>query len=362
MHSKGAHKLKVLSLFLFCASHLIRTTSCFVPSDARHHLAASSSRHLTVLYVEKKKRKRNEMTIAELIEKAQRNPSILQQQPDAKKNKRKRTRKRVDAPKQKYLYASQRQALERQGKLISDESETNKQDEFNPLVQARQLGMVNAAAQHADALVDTVEPEIMGQIRVGDEAGSSGSLAYIIYKPVGWSILGSGGKKRASTTKEKVNDDSVFMASADNHAEHNSIKIQEEEEEDGSNDLLEYDERDMLALLTPEEREEYEKEMGAYADDASSIDETINSDKKRGARVRRVKVQEEDGSTDTLEYDETDILACMTPEEIEEFMAEGGFGDDTTTIRLFRKLYERLKPDQQEEAKRHPLHLQLGHP
>ena len=34
---------------------------------------------------------------------------------------------------------------------------------------------------------------------------------------------------------------------------------------------------------------------------------------------------EGDGTVETIEWDATDMLAAMTPEEIEEFQAEGGF-------------------------------------
>lgn len=295
-----------------------------------------------MLHVEKKKKKRKQVTMAELIEKAQRNPSIIQQQQQqqepAKNKKRRRTRKRVDAPKQQYLYASQRQALERKGKLPPKENTTSdtltktKSDMFHPLVQARELGMVNAASQHADALVDTVEPEIMEQIRVGDEAvGTSGSLAYVIYKPVGWSILGSGGKKNKNiaTTKQVQHDE---LKAVQDDANDVTMKERSVKEED---DVLEYDENELLALLTPEERDEYELEMSGMmvADEEDTEDESTNVDnKKKGARIKRVKVQEEDGSLDMLEYDEQDILSVMTPEEIEEFNAEGGFGDGTTSV------------------------------
>jgi len=308
-----------------------------------------------MLFVEKKKKKRKEITMAELIEKAQRNPSLLQQQQDTKKNRAKRTRKRVDAPKQKYLYASQRQALERQGKVTSEDSLTNmkKPDTFSPLVQARELGLANAASQHADALVDTVEPEIMGQIRVGDDVGTSGSLAYIINKPVGWSILGSGGKKKTFAIKEDV-DEAVFQkdqqtsnySGAAKGTKLSSVKIKEE---DGNVDVLEYDENDVMALLTPEEREEYEQELGGvvFVNDADDDEAATNADMKEGSLTKRVKVQEEDGSTDILEYDEADILAVMTPEEIEEFHAEGGFGDrvtaDSATLQTVQKMEARTK-------------------
>ena len=321
------------------------------------------------------------MTVKELIEKAQRNPSILHQKTDTKKKKRNRTRKKVDAPKQEYLYASQRQALERQGKLMPKEKESSKSNEFSPLEQARQLGLVNAAAQHADALIDTVEPKIMGQIRVGDKEGTSGSVAYILYKPAGWSILGSGGKKKAANQekgdesvmqRDKQSDDSTKVNAVDDVAEDNAVDMNdilalltpeereeyehvlsfltpEEREEymrelaghdvnedDDVVDDLEYDENDVLAVLSPDEHEEYEQGMGAVSCNDGGAN-SMNAIKKKGARIKRVKIEEEDGSTDILEYDENDLLVVMTPEEIEEFKAQGGFGNGFTADLLASK-------------------------
>ena len=58
------------------------------------------------------------------------------------------------------------------------------------IAQAKEFGLVGAA-QHCDPIVDLKEPEIVGQIRVG-EGTTSGSYAYLIEKPAGWCILGSG--------------------------------------------------------------------------------------------------------------------------------------------------------------------------
>ena len=95
----------------------------------------------------------------ELIEKVQRNPAAFQRD-TAQKGKSKRTRKRVDSPKQLYLYSSQRKDL-----LQLNETKT---EEFNPLYQARQLGLVKPETQHVDALVDSnAVPEVLGQVKSG---------------------------------------------------------------------------------------------------------------------------------------------------------------------------------------------------
>ena len=72
-------------------------------------------------------------------------------------------------------------------KTVEDSNASKKSsvlDESSSIFQARQLGLTDAANQHCDAMMDGVEPAIMGQIRVGEEAGS-GAYAYLIQKPAG---------------------------------------------------------------------------------------------------------------------------------------------------------------------------------
>jgi S-adenosylmethionine-dependent methyltransferase len=265
-----------------------------------------------------KKEKKKVFTMKELIEKIQRNPAAFQ--PDtAQKRKYKRTRKRVNSPKQVYLYSSQRQEL---GQL----NET-KTDEFNPLYQAHQLGLVKPETQHTDALVDSnAVPEILGQVKVGDGSGSdSGSLAYVVYKPVGWSILGSASKRKMPLE----NDPNGKNA------------------KDKCTNASEYDENNVLALSTFQEREDCEK-----ATDQSAIPMEISNGKKKGSRIKRVKVKEDDGSVDILEYDESDMFAVMTPEEIHEYVKEGGFTDttDSTTTSTLPETKTRRAEGSNEKA------------
>ena len=213
------------------------------------------------------------------------------------------------------------QALDHeQGNTTISNHQKNKND---PLIQARELGLVNAAAQHADALVDSVQPEILDTIRVSDEE-TAGSLAYVIRKPVGWSILGSGGKKKAS----KQPAESENSEESDKRVTANTVKVK-----DDSADILGYDENQVLELLTPEEREEYKQEVGGklelsdagihkevdHDDEQNELTMDANNNKNT---VKRIKIQDDDGSTDILEYDESDIVALLTPEEIEEYNAE----------------------------------------
>ena len=93
-----------LFLCLYGASLVARTTCFIVPSTTLTHRHGDKC----VLFVEQHKKRKNKLTMAELIEKAQRNPQALVRQQAPTKNRRRRTRKRVDAPQQEYVYASQR--------------------------------------------------------------------------------------------------------------------------------------------------------------------------------------------------------------------------------------------------------------
>lgn len=209
------------------------------------------------------------ITIRDLVKVIEKNPAAFVQK-DTTTRKYKRTRKRVDAPKQQYLYAAQRIKLEQDGTLApKTETEFLQRKPDDPLAQARQLGLVSVA-QHCDAPVDAMEPEIIGQIRVGD-GDTAGSMAYIISKPVGWSILGGSNKKKART---EVDDD---LDDAD------------------------------VDLLTPE--------VGGKE---GELDEEAKKISKKKAGMTQMKIQAEDGSIEVFEYSEADVMALMTPEEIAE--------------------------------------------
>jgi hypothetical protein len=142
-----------------------------------------------------------------------------------------------------------------------------------------------------------------------------------VYKPAGWSILGSASKKKMPLENDP-ND---------------------KEAEGKCTNVSEYDEHNVLALLTPLEQEREECEQAA---DQSATPMEITNGKKKGSRIKRVKVKEDDGSVDVLEYDESDIFAVMTPEEIEEYKKEGGFTDttdSTTTSALPMKATSRAE-------------------
>lgn len=173
-----------------------------------------------------------------------------------KKSKYRRSRLRAENPQQSYVYATQRT--------------TEAQDDNLSLSLARELGMI-LSTQHCDPLVDGVEPRIVGQIRVSDDAGS-GAYAYLIDKPAGWAIVGSS-KSVNSHKKREVNDlvaideeDSGLPEISSDDLERLKSKfvtqVQIEDEADGSIEIFKYNELDVLALMKPEELEEYREDGG----------------------------------------------------------------------------------------------------
>lgn len=254
------------------------------------------------------------------------------------KKKPKRSRKRVDRPKQKYIYASQRKELEvgsrgggrnnnngaggRRGdaaaaasgfteameetegvpegagagaSMSSHPQQLQQQQLQEQLKFLRSLGL-NPSMQVSDPVVGNGPeelPKIIAAVRVDgkssddtDGGRTSNSFAYVMYKPVGWSILGDKkkGKKKnkeastafdmenaakSSTVAPANNDEGALSTSSSSNKSSKSsnkrVKAYDEETDDFY--FVEYDESDVLAMLTPEERAELTKEGGLNLDD-----------------------------------------------------------------------------------------------
>ena len=325
------------------------------------------------------------VTLKELMQEMQSNPDafgIGTEQP--KKSAQKRTRKRVAEPKQRYVYAAQRRKMAMNGESApkaktesNNDKESggpgipNKVDEFSPLVQARKLGLVNPSSQHCDTRVEAVEPEIVATIQIA-EGSTSASFAYIIEKPVGWSILGGGNnsnkKKNNDKNSEKDNDESSTVMDGMTEdiemdvAVDTSTDITNNEGADALANPFELDpfsDADILAAMTPEEQQEYLQEIasgafgnggaddeglysaGLFNEDLTDYDELLAL---MSPEERQLYLEESKGADtgkkghkssaafaggrdmdDVPDFGEDDLLAAMTPEEIEEFNAEGGF-------------------------------------
>ena len=281
-----------------------------------------------------------------------------------KNKKSHRTRKRVERPKQTYLYAAQRRALELEklksipqasgggmangignannfdsllaenGQDSLDANESLKQQQQLLLQQqhqqkqmelARSLGIINPAAQMADAIIgDGAEevPRIVASIRVdGTSSGSSvsgsvesgenresitsNSFAYIVYKPSGWAILGGERKNKKEKLTANTDTDSEDAGSSNNdiafsdnkpkYGKYKRVKAYDEENDDFT--YVEYNEADVLAVLTPEERAELLREGGL-----NLVDDL--ADHARGALARLGKNGMHDDDDDDGYYSE----------------------------------------------------------
>ena len=291
---KHTHTLLLLVVLLcairgsaFLPSQCLRTTSSYA---TRNKSSSSSSSSSSLLNAEKK-----EVTLKELMKELERNPEkYLANKNVAKKSKR--TRKKVAVPKQEYVYAAQRRAQTNAATAKTPSTTTAARDvgksepsirtpaentlsstinpDHNPIHQARLLGLMNAANQHCDAPIAAVEPQIVGRVQVSPDETKTSSYAYIIEKPAGWSILGGDKKKRTV---------------------------------DGNNDDDDDDDDDDGSFMDKKQMMEEEKEA------APKLSMAVLEDNDSGADV------------EIIEWDAADMLAAMTPEEIAEFEAEGGF-------------------------------------
>jgi 23S rRNA (cytosine1962-C5)-methyltransferase len=284
----------------------------------------------------KESRPVNTFTLADLRKQMKEDPAKFQNEANKKKRKgAKRSRKRVDRPQQQYLYASQRRALletqategdsenspskgekplkkqkvkgdkkggeskstgarDRYTRDDDDMDDDSMDDEdldslpvaievdtMSPLAQAKEFGLM-ATAQHCDPLIDdsdAQQPVIVGQIRVGDsEESGSGSFAYLVEKPAGWSILGGTTKQKKGPAVPDSDPAEMDPAELEAKLRKKHTKRIKVEDEDGAIEVIEYSELDMLAWMTPEELEEYKEEQGGNVPSLSKKNKKASSD------------------------------------------------------------------------------------
>jgi hypothetical protein len=304
---------------------------CLVPSAS--FLTPAERRPSSSLFVHKGP-KQKKITIKELQRQIMESPDIVKGKKNTKSKKSGRSRKKVDNPKQKYVYAAQRSKMQREGKLekeLDDGKEISQEaqdfiDEHNPIQIARELGLSNAANQHSEALVDDIKPRIVGQIRVGDGNGSD-AYAYLVEKPAGWAILGGANSSKKKTPANKKEQPKTSK---------NKMKRVKIKGGDGSDDYLEFNEDDVLALLSPEERAEYEAEGIPLLDTSGPVYDDTTSDitymdipgwydvANMSAEEREeAGIEDEDfDPKDIPDFNEADMLALMSPEEAKEYNQE----------------------------------------
>ncbi len=287
-------------------------------------------------------KKKNRMSVNELVEEYKR------QQQDSSSNsnssrkgsnhkKYKRSRKRVDKPKQTYVYAAKRREMERMGIMVDgggqesqggersdNDNNNNEHDSKNsnsntrirlqlgedsPITIARKMGL-NPEMQgcypsytwntQTKEMEPVTEPRIVGQVRVGtassdsDTSSISSMYAYIIEKPSGWMILESNKKKNKKNKRTEGKD-----------LEKNHEDINEDSTSSSST----------MTTTTNNNNNNNNNNIN---------DQQSNND---NANVKKLKYFDQDSkkvSTWDLDMDEFDLSSVMTTEELEEFHMEGG--------------------------------------
>ena len=208
---------------------------------------------------ERSNRKKRQYTLKELSQEIMKNPAKFQKPDAVTKKKSRRTRKKVDQPQQQYMYASQRKKNpESNASPAQSDDEGSASPSFDIAAQAKELGLV-MASQHCDPIIGDPGPRILGKLLVS-ETGTSGSdaYAYLLEKPIGWSVVGARSKKKGK-------QDRVFKPNKEGKEKDKNKFLQQikiVDDDDGAEEILEYNELDILALMTPEEIENYKQESG----------------------------------------------------------------------------------------------------
>ena len=303
-------------------------------------------------------------------EELERRPDVYLEDPKKKKGNYRRSRSRSENPQQQYVYARQRKAQQgiaattlTEGSDGDTEGETAAAPDSRttqpplsiPVALARENGLTNPASQHCDPLVDTIVPEILGQLRVSNDktndATTSGSYAYVIHKPAGWAILGGQQATSSTSTNPKSSQPKQQQQNSESKKESKKQSTTRVEitDVDGSKSALEFNDDALLAVMTSEERAEYEAELnGEIVGDEDANDEAERTSKptkvSKKPRTKKVKVKMAESDSDTksattndnyqgdddyvdmenIDLEERELLFQLTPEELAEFEQEMG--------------------------------------
>jgi len=279
-----------------------KNAASFITPYSGHSLSIHNKKTHQSTSLDAKRKKKNFVTVQQLIDEATKDAERILADKKTAKIKSTRTRKRVERPKQKYMYAAQRKSLERSGEGLKnkgdDENEEVEEeaasirvnlDKKCPTTIARNLGM-NPASQFCDAsfavvatgieegnsfktVINANEPRIVGKLRVGgdDSEGLSGMFAYVIEKPAGWAILEAAKKKKKNPVGEKNSKAPVKaeksrktekskFAKGKNKGNQKQTKYYDQETD--AFDVVDYDQKEMFSVMTSEEIEEFESDGG----------------------------------------------------------------------------------------------------
>ena len=314
----------------------------FITPYSGHSFSTQTSKIRQPTSLLANRKKKNFVTVKQLIDEATKDAERLQSERKISKVKNTRTRRRVERPKQKYMYAAQRKSMERSGEVLKQKGDTEEEegeeeatsvqkntDNTCPIAIAKNLGM-NPASQSCDAsfaviatgvedgnafniVINANEPRIVGKLRVGgdDSEGISGMFAYIIEKPAGWAILEGAKKKKKMSVIGTISKTPVKVKKAEkpkyakgkNKGNQKQTKYYDQDTDDF--DVVDYDQKEMFSVMTPEEIEEFESDGG--------FDEMELSD--QGAEVAKVAAKA------VSQYDDDEQIEALvdkTKKEIDE--------------------------------------------
>lgn len=291
------------------------------------------------------KRNKSFVTVKELVKEMKHNsPKVFENSKSGSKRS-KRTRKRVEEPKQKYVYAAQKKALVKPGGILKANVEgkddggndkVNPQpalDENSPITISRNLGVV-PSSQSCEAsfaavagnesfyhTVTTEEPRIVQRIKLGggENDGISGMYAYVIDKPVGWSILESISKKRIPAILTPPEDKTLKEATSELKKNKGKKTTSYYDEERDDFDVIEYNIHDILSAMTPEEIEEFECEGGFEGMNLSDI----------GAQIAKKAIKA------VSKYDEEREIETLIKKAEDEFMEEDNYKPSSENSAVF---------------------------
>lgn len=318
-------------------------------------------------------KKIKKLTIAEFSKTLVKDSEKIDGSSASDRRKSKRSRRRTSTPKQTYLYAAQRKALEKSGKIKKsteddddDEEETAaeaaaeaarerlKLEKNSPIGLARKLGMNPAAQFCSEQLnlsvgsvndqersitdIGQSQPQILAELRVGgddddeDEDGdkkssgsTTGKFAYIISKPPGWAIIETkkkNNKKNATQQQSRIQqeDDKVDVVVAseaeglttdEGEKKKHKKRVKYFDDESGKFEWVEYNELDILSVMTPQEAMAFEEEGGL-----DSLNMSLNDSNARKAKVVADTVAK------NTRYDHGEIESLVEKESINNFYEE----------------------------------------
>jgi 23S rRNA (cytosine1962-C5)-methyltransferase len=280
-----------------------------------------------------------------------------------------RTRKRVDQPKQQYVYASQRKKF---GTTKVNDNDTNHLETIpvsndsiiqtatsksttaignkDSLLLAKEYGYISSK-QHCDPSINPKDvPKIIASIRVGVPAepvfavsdknnnldhsidntttstsssssstSNSAMMAYIIYKPAGWSILGASNNNNNNQSKTKKQKDDHQNNMIDNDSSTNSNNSSDNSHNADEGEEKEYNELDIMALMTPEEIQEYYQDNNISIHEQNKINNhliTLRDNDNKDNDMNEVVVSSSNDNESNQIYIDDEMMKNKNPQTI----------------------------------------------